>query len=315
MSESQRCKWLDRIKNGYACKIRKQVLPLAEVTSKCSKAKLAKLCVGAYKALTEAEEAGQKKSTDTFPWLLQAARNFQQLDEKDNAILAFRRGVNLAAEMGLVARGYDLFRQARELFESGVDASDEDIEQIKKRLAEAGWKLIESAERVSERDVQADLQAELKASIMGGLSLKTVEREEEEHFVVVDRRELYAKKSEEYREGAQKYLESGIDHNAILFACMASVADLMMGNAKRGLDYLKEFAKSEGLKQKLRNNVCFKWVKLLFKGAIEHDIEALDQARTVFLQVPFAFKNDSEFGRRVMDSIYRKVNEESEVSK
>jgi hypothetical protein len=311
MPENQRCKWLDRIQKGYACKVRKQVLPLAEVTSKCSKADLAKLCLDAYEALTEGEEARRNRSTDAFPWFLQAAHNFQELDEKDNAILAFRRGVDFAAEMGLVGQGYNFFRQAREIFESGIGAPEETIEEIREKLANSGWELINSTERASERDVQADLQAELKASIMEGLNLQKVEREEGEHFVVVDRGKLYAKKSEEYREGAQKYLESGIDHNAILFACMAAVADLMMGNAKRGLNYLRNFAKSQGLRQKIRNNVSFEWAKLLFKGAIERDVGALDQARKVFLQVPFGFKDDREFGRRVMDSIYSKVTGES----
>ena len=33
--ESEQCKWLDRIKRGYACKLRKQEMPIAEVSQKC----------------------------------------------------------------------------------------------------------------------------------------------------------------------------------------------------------------------------------------------------------------------------------------
>jgi hypothetical protein len=90
---------------------------------------------------------------------------------------------------------------------------------------------------------------------------------------------------------------------------MAALADLMLGNATDGMEYLTKTAADSGQRDKFTENPCFRWTKLVFKAHVSKDVTAIEQARTQFLQIPWGFKDDREFARRVMDATARRITE------
>ncbi len=312
MENSDKCKWLDTMAKGYGCKLRNQLLAVAEATAKCAKPELADICIDAYNSLTRAQESIDANSTDAFPWLIGSASQFENLGEFDNAIGAYVKAINFAANLTLIERGYESFCKARQMLEDGLLRSDSSLQSpaLKQELAKAGQKLIKSVKTALEGSPQADLQAELKASILGGFSLKRAEKEDDmKDLVIVDGKALYEKKAVEYKEGADKYIQSGMLKNAIVFACMAALADLMLGRPKEGISYLATTAADSGHKDEFTESLVFEWTKLVFKSLVGKDVAAIDEATTLFLQIPWGFRDDKEFGRRVMDSVRRKISQ------
>ncbi len=297
---------------GYGCKLRNQILAVTEATAKCAKPKLADICIDAYNSLTRAQEAMDANSTDAFPWLIGSASQFENLGEFDNAISAYVKAINFATSLTLIDRGYESFCKARQMLEDGLQRSDPSLQSpaLKQELAKAGQNLIKSVRTAIEGSPQADLQAELKASILGGISLKRAEKEDDaKDLVIVDGKALYEKKAVEYKEGADKYIQSGMLKNAVVFACMAALADLMLGRPKEGISYLATTAADSGHKDEFTESLVFEWTKLVFKSLVGKDVTAIDEATTLFLKIPWGFRDDKEFGRRVMDSVRRKISQ------
>ena len=175
-------------------------------------------------------------------------------------------------------------------------------------LVKAGKNLVAAARTIAEGTAMSDLQAELKAGILGGISLKKAQKAEEASgLVAVDGRQLYSKKSKEYKEGADTYIESGMIGNAVTFACMGALADLMLGEPKEGLLYLTKFASESGDKDKIHANLCFQWTKLLFSALVNKNLENIEEAKKIFFQIPWSFKDDKLFAQRVMDSVERRL--------
>jgi hypothetical protein len=299
---------------GYGCKLRNQILAVAEATAKCAKPELADICIDAYNSLTRAQESIDANSTDAFPWIIGSASQFENLGEFDNAIGAYVKAINFATSLTLIDRGYESFCKARQILEDGVQRSDPSLQSpaLKQELAKAGQNLIKSVRTAIEGSPQADLQAELKASILGGISLKRAEKEDDaKDLVIVDGKALYEKKAVEYKEGADKYIyiQSGMLKNAVVFACMAALADLMLGRPKEGISYLATTAADSGHKDEFTESLVFEWTKLVFKSLVGKDVTAIDEATTLFLKIPWGFRDDKEFGRRVMDSVRRKISQ------
>ncbi len=297
---------------GYGCKLRNQILAVAEATAKCAKPELADICIEAYSSLTRAQESIDTNSTDAFPWLIGSASQFENLGEFDNAISVYVKAINFATSLTLIDRGYESFCKARQMLEDGLQRSDPSLQSpaLKQELAKAGGNLIKAVRTVIEGSPEADLQAELKASILGGISLKRAAKEDDmKDLVIVDGKVLYEKKAVEYKEGADKYIQSGMLKNAVVFACMAALADLMLGRPKEGISYLTTTAADSGHKDEFIESLVFEWTKLVFKSLVEKDVTAIDEATTLFLKIPWGFRDDKEFGRRVMDSVRRKVSQ------
>lgn len=297
---------------GYGCKLRNQILAVAEATAKCAKPELADICIEAYSSLTRAQESIETNSTDAFPWLIGSASQFENLGEFDNAISVYVKAINFATSLTLIDRGYESFCKARQMLEDGLQRSDPSLQSpaLKQELAKAGGNLIKAVRTVIEGSPEADLQAELKASILGGISLKRAAKEDDmKDLVIVDGKVLYEKKAVEYKEGADKYIQSGMLKNAVVFACMAALADLMLGRPKEGISYLTTTAADSGHKDEFIESLVFEWTKLVFKSLVEKDVTAIDEATTLFLKIPWGFRDDKEFGRRVMDSVRRKVSQ------
>jgi len=312
LENSDKCKWLDTMTKGYGCKLRNQILAVAEATAKCAKPELADICIDAYNSLTRAQESIDANSTDAFPWLIGSASRFENLGEFDNAIGAYVKAISFATSLTLIDRGYESFCKARQILEDGLQRSDPSLQSpaLRQELAKAGQNLIKSIKTAMEGSPQADLQAELKASILGGISLKQAAKEDDmKDLVIVDGKALYEKKAIEYKEGADKYIQSGMLKNAVVFACMAALADLMLGKPKEGISYLTTTAANSGHKDEFTENLIFRWTKLIFKALVENDVPAIDEATTLFLQIPWGFRDDKEFGRRVMDSVRRKISQ------
>ncbi len=297
---------------GYGCKLRNRILAVTEATAKCLKPELADICINAYSSLTRAQESIDANSTDAFPWLIGSASQFENLGEFDNAIGAYVKAINFATSLTLIDRGYESFCKARQILEGGLLRSDSSLQSpaLKQELAKAGENLIKAVRAVIEGTPEADLQAELKASILGGISLKRAAKEDDmKDLVIVDGKALYEKKAIEYKEGADKYIQSGMLKNAVVFACMAALADLMLGKPKDGISYLTTTAADSGHKDEFNESPIFGWTKLVFKSLVEKDVTAIDEATTLFLQIPWGFRDDKEFGRRVMDSVRRKISQ------
>ena len=297
---------------GYGCKLRNQILAVTEATAKCAKPDLPDICIDAYNSLTRAQESIDANSTDAFPWLIGSASQFENLAEFDNAIGVYVKAINFATSLTLIDRGYESFCKARQILEDGLQRSDPSLQSpaLKQELTKAGQNLIKAVRTAIDGSPQADLQAELKASILGGVSLKRPVKEDDlKDLVIVDGRELYEKKAIEYKEGANKYIQSGMLKNAVVFACMAALADLMLGNPKEGISYLTTTAADSGHKDEFIENLVFRWTKLVFKALVDKDVTAIDEATTLFLQIPWGFRDDKEFGRRVMDSVRRKISQ------
>lgn len=311
MSISGPCDWLQSSLSGFSCRLRNQGLTRAEVSAKCSNSDLAAICVDAYTSLAKAQEGIDSGSTDAFPFLVDSAIHFESLQELDNAVMAYVKGINFAAGFGLTDKGYEMFRLARNVFENGVLHSDPSLKSpgIKQTLIKAGQGLIESARKKTEQAPAMDVHAELKAGILGGFGLKKVEKRETKDIVKIDGQQLYEQKAQEYRDSADTYMRSGMVKSAVIFACMAALADLMLGKAAEGMAYLTQIAADSGQRDTFNENPCFQWTKLVFKAHVSKDTAAIEQAQTQFLQIPWGFKDDHEFARRVMDGIAKRITE------
>jgi hypothetical protein len=309
------CKWLADSKSGNTCRLRNVALPRGEVAAKCTKADLGVICIDAYTALSKGLESLKLNSTDSFLWLVDSANQFENLGETDNAIMAAIKAIDFAARMNLIERGYEVFRYARNMLENGAANKDPSLASpmIRQTLVKSGEKIIDAARKIATGSPVADMQAELKASILGGVSLKKTEQaikeDEKDKLVISHGRSLYEKKALEYKEGADTYLASGIKQNAITFSCLGALADLMLGKPKDGLLYLTQFTDESGIKEEFNNHPCFQWTRLVFKGLISRDQDALVEANKIFLNIPWSFRDDHEFARRAMESVERRITQ------
>ncbi|MFW9888345.1 MAG: hypothetical protein ACFFER_09195 [Candidatus Thorarchaeota archaeon] len=309
------CKWLADSKTGNMCRLRNVSLPRGEVAAKCTKSDLAVICVDAYSALSKGLESLKVGSTDSFLWLIESANQFENLGETDNAITAMVKSIDFATKMNLIDKGYETFRYARSMMENGLNRKDPSLSSpmLKQTLMKSGRKLIEAARKIAAGSPVADMQAELKASILGGVGLKKTEEvlkaEEKDRLVISHGRSLYEKKASEYKEGADTYMASGMTQNAITFSCLGALADLMLGKPKDGLLYLTKFTDESGIKEEFNNHPCFQWTRLVFKGLISRDQDALLEANKIFLNIPWSFKDDHEFARRAMESVERRITQ------
>ncbi len=310
MESQEYCSWLRVSGSQYSCGLRNVALPKGEVAAKCTKTDRSVMCIDAYSSLAKGQGLIKAESTDSLLWLIEAATQFENLGETDNAILAILEGVEFALEKNLTTRAYELFRYARTVYENGVARNDPALVDptIKARLVDAGRRIVDTARALQKDADMRMMQAELKAAILSGGGLKRVEREEIPTDIhILDGRQLYAKKAQEYKEGAEKYISSGIVKNAVVFACLGALSDLMLGRPKDGVEYLKRVAGTSGFIEEFHRHPCFNWTKLVFKALINRDREAIEQARKEFFSIPWAFKDDQEFARRVMDSVYRRI--------
>ena len=211
----------------------------------------------------------------------------------------------------MLDQAYSFYAFGRSLYERGKTDSDASLSNssVKKSLVNAGTKIVERAQKGREGSPLTDMQAELKASLMSGVSLKKATKEEENKDLIVSHgRALYEKKAKEYKEGADKYVKSGIAKNSVVFACMGALSDLMLGKTKEGMSYLAELATQEETRDVFQDHPCFEWTKQLFKAMVDRDTEAMDKAQTLFLSIPWSYKEDKELARRIMDSVTRRIN-------
>ncbi|TFG99372.1 hypothetical protein E4H12_03035 [Candidatus Thorarchaeota archaeon] len=313
MSKAEKCTWLGLDDNGKdRCRLRGQKLSGAEVSAKCKKLDLATICADAYSSLSRGQEAIYKNSTDAFPWLIESATQFENLGEIDNAVMAYVKAIHFANKNDLAEKAYDFFRAARTAYEKGLESNDSSLKDpaIKDDLAKAGNSIIEKMRKISERTDMTDMQSELKAAVLGGVSLKKAETEksrEPRDLIFSHGRSLYEKKSEEYKDGAKSYIASGMIKNAVMLSCMGALADLMLGKPKDGMAYLAEVASSTNNSQIFHEHPCFEWTKLVFKALISRDENLMITVNKLFLEIPWSFKDDREFARRVMESIERRI--------
>lgn len=311
MATEGRCTWLGVSDDDPYCRLRGQKLPNVEINSKCKKPELASICIDAYSSLARAQDALDSNSTDAFPWLIESATQFENLDETDNAISVYIRAIDFANKNDLVEKAYELFRTARSIFEEGIAERNPSLNnpEIKHELVNAGEKLIEKFDKLSVLKPTTEMQAELKAAVLGGVTLrKAGSKEGTRDLIISHGRSLYSKKAEEYKDGAKSYIKSGMIKNAVTLACMGALADLMLGKPKEGMAYLTKIASDSGESQIFHEHPCFEWTKLIFKVQINRDPDLLISANKLFLEIPWSFKDDREFARRVMESVERRIN-------
>ncbi len=313
LSKAGKCTWLGIDDNGKdRCRLRGQKLPQSEVSAKCMKPDLATICADAYSSLSRGQEAIYKNSTDAFPWLIESATQFENLGEIDNAISAYTKAIHFANKNDLAEKAYDFFRAARTAYEKGLEEKDPSLKDpaVKDNLVKAGQAIIDKMRRLSERSDLTDMQSELKAAVLGGVSLKKAQTEqtrEPRDLIISHGRSLYEKKGEEYKDGAKSYIESGMTKNAVILACMGALSDLMLGRPKEGMAYLTGIASSTGKSQVFNEHPCFEWTKLVFKALISRDANLMVSVNKLFLEIPWSFKDDREFARRVMESVERRI--------
>ena len=313
MSEAKKCTWLGVNDDGKdMCRLRGQRLPKAEVSSKCIITDLATICADAYSSLARGVEAIEKNSTDAFPWLIESATQFENLGETDNAIMAYVKSIFFANKNDLAEKAYDFFRAARTAYESGLVNDDPSLKDpaIKDNLVKAGNAIIDRMRKISEKTDLTDMQTELKAAVLGGVSLKKaaqVESHPPRDLIISHGRSLYEKKGLEYKDGAKSYIESGMIKNAVILSCMGALSDLMLGNPKEGMAYLAEIASTTSNSQVFHEHPCFEWTKLVFKALISRDENLMVTVNKLFLEIPWSFKDDREFARRVMESVERRI--------
>jgi hypothetical protein len=309
--EETKCESLAKTDAGYYCKLRKSNLPVSEVTQKCLQPDFAVMCVDAYSSLARGQENLDEGSTDAFPWLMDAASHFENLSELDNAINVISIGIKFALKNTLFDKAYSFFCYGRTIYETGVADEDSSITspQIRQHLVGLGEQIIEAMKKPREAAPLTAVQAELKASIVGGgVNLKKAERNEDDKDLVISHgRSLYEKKAIEYREGADKYFKSSIIGNGVVFACMSALAQLMLGKPKDGMAYLADIAAQDNVRDDFQDHPCFNWTKLVFKAQIERNKDAVVKAHKLFLQIPWSYKDDKEFARRIMESVERRI--------
>lgn len=293
------------------CRLRGQILPQAEVNAKCQINDLATLCVDAYSSLARGQDAIDSNSTDAFPWLLESANQFENLGETDNAILAYVKAIEFANKNDLTRKAYDFFIAARIVYEDGIADVDPALNNstVKADLIKAGTVMIENARTIVERAPTTEMQAELKAAVLGGVTLKKAgdKKDNTRDLIISHGRSLYTKKAEEYKSGAESYIKSGMVKNAVSLACMGALADLMLGTPKEGMAYLTKVTAESGDSQVFHEHPCFEWTKMIFKILINRDQGLMITANKTFLEIPWSFKDDREFARRVMESVERRI--------
>lgn len=312
MATENKCNWLGETESGDPhCRLRGQQLQKTEVNAKCLKPDFATICVDAYSSLARGQDALDSNSTDAFPWLIESATQFENLGETDNAIHAYIKAINFANKNDLVEKAYDLFRSARTVYEEGIADKDPALNdlEIKQELMKAGEALIDTIEKVNESTPTTEMQAELKAAVLGGVTLKKANpKEDTKDLIISHGRSLYTKKAEEYKDGAASYIKSGMIKNAVTLACMGALADLMLGKPKEGMAYLTEITTESGESQTFHEHPCFEWTKLVFKVLINRNQNLMITANKLFLEIPWSFKDDREFARRVLESVERRIS-------
>ncbi|MHA1768871.1 MAG: hypothetical protein ACTSV3_03365 [Candidatus Thorarchaeota archaeon] len=314
MAASGSCRFYKLDGDRHYCRLRGQTLNKAEVSDKCIDSDLSTICVDAYSSLSRGQDALSNNSTDAFPWLVEAATQFENLGETDNAIHAYVRAIEFAIKNDLTERAYDFFRSARNVFENGLERKDPTLTDpmVKHSLMKAGQSIIERVRRITESTPMTDMQAELKAAVLGGISLKKVEKKDEMKDLIISHgRSLYEKKGEEYKAGAQSYIDSGMIKNSVVLTCMGALSDLMLGRPKEGMAYLAEVASKPEHTQTFNEHPCFEWTKLIFRILVSRDSNLLVTAHKLFLKIPWSFKDDREFARRVMESVERRITAQS----
>ena len=95
--------------------------------------------------------------------------------------------------------------------------------------------------------------------------------------------------------------------NAVILSCMGALSDLMLGKPKEGMAYLAEVASTTGNSQVFHEHPCFEWTKTVFKSLISRDATLMITVNKLFLEIPWSFKDDREFARRVMESVERRI--------
>ncbi|MHA1933777.1 MAG: hypothetical protein ACW97A_00725 [Candidatus Thorarchaeota archaeon] len=313
MSEEESCEYLEKTTKGYGCKLRNQILPIAEMTSKCSNPDLFDMCIDAYNSLSRGQEAIDDESTDSFLWLMESANQFENLGEIDNTINVVVKAIEFALSKTLAEKAYTFYCYGRAAYEEGVESNDSYVSNpdVERQLVEAGESIIETMKELKEESLVSDFQAELKVSVLGGVSLKEAGKDESKDLVYSHGKSLYTKKAQEYKEGAEKYIKSGISGVAVIFACMGAISDLMLGKPKEGMAYLTKLASDSATHNEFTDNPCFKWTKLVFKAQVEKNIDAIERAQTIFLEIPWSYKDDREFARRAMDSVQLRLSGQS----
>ena len=312
MATEGNCTWLGATEEDEPyCRLRGLKLPKAEVATKCKKPDLTTMCIDAYSSLARGQDALDSNSTDAFPWLIESATQFENLGETDNAIHAYIKAIEFANKNDLVEKAYDLFRSARTVYEEGIADNDpvlSDI-KIKQELIATGESLIDKIEKVTEHSPTTELQSELKAAVLGGVTLKKANpKEETKDLIISHGRSLYTKKAQEYKDGAASYIKSGMVKNAVTLACMGALADLMLGKPKEGMAYLTKITTQSVESQTFHEHPCFEWTKLLFKVLINRDQNLMITVNKLFLEIPWSFKDDREFARRVLESVERRIS-------
>ncbi len=312
MAAENRCTWLGATEDDDPyCRLRGQKLQNAEVNAKCLNSDLATICVDAYSSLARGQDALETNSTDAFPWLIESANQFENLGETDNSIQAYIKAIRFANKNDLVEKAYDLFRAARTIYEEGVADKDPTLDntELKRELIKTGESLIDKMKEVAKRAPTTELQSEIKSAVLGGISLKKANpREDTKDLVISHGRSLYTKKAEEYKAGAASYIKSGMVKNAVTLACMGALSDLMLGKPKEGIAYLTKIAAESGESQAFQEHPCFEWTKLVFKVLINRDQNLMISANKLFLEIPWSFKDDREFARRVLESVERRIS-------
>jgi hypothetical protein len=307
-----RCTWLGATEDDEPyCRLRGQKLPKVKVAAKCNKPELATICIDAYSSLARGQDGLDSNSTDAFPWLIESASQFENLGEINNAIQAYIKAINFANKNDLVEKAYDLFRSARSVYEERVADKDPALnnDEIKQELLTAGEALIDKIEKIAKQGPTTEMQAEIKAAVLGGVTLKKANpREESKDLIISHGRSLYTKKAEEYKDGAASYIKSGMIKNAVTLACMGALADLMLGKPKEGMAYLTKITAESGESQTFQEHPCFEWTKVVFKALINRDQTLMITANKLFLEIPWSFKDDREFARRVLESVERRIS-------
>lgn len=314
MAEKASCRFFKIDDGKDYCRLRGVKLHKSEVNSKCQVPDLATICVDAYHSLLKGQDALSTNSTDAFPWLIEAASQFENLGETDNSIHAYIKAIEFANKNDLTERAYDFFRSARAVYENGLQRGDSALTDpaIKQQLVKAGQAIINRMKQITASAPLTDMQAELKAAVLGGVSLKRVEKKDEMKDLIISHgRSLYEKKGEEYKSGARSYLDSGMAKNAVILACLGALSDLMLGRPKEGMAYLAKVASKPENTQIFNEHPCFEWTKLIFRILVSRDANLMVTANKMYLEIPWSFKDDREFARRIMESVERRINAQS----
>jgi hypothetical protein len=310
LSGDEKCTWFGIKETGASmCRLRGVSLSKMEISAKCDIPDIATICVDAYSSLSRGQDAIDANSTDAFPWIIEAAIQFENLNETDNAILAYVKAIEFAIKNDLTERAYDFFRAARVAYENGVLKKDVSLNNlvIRQTLVDAGNNIVEKMKKMNNSAPITDMQAELKAAVLGGVSLKKADKDETRDLIISHGRALYEKKGEEYKAGAKSYIESGMTKNAVVLACMGALADLMLGKPKEGIAYLTDVAATSKKSQDFNEHPCFIWTKMLFKVLVSRDKNLMISANKLYLEIPWSFKDDREFARRIMESVERRI--------